>query len=69
MKSNKPVQRTPQKNAYLAVFSGAVAIVTTQGSVVVTPQVARLIQKQLDQAATRAEHASMEDTQPYAFLN
>jgi hypothetical protein len=50
----------PAVKAYLAVFPGAIAILTTQGKVVLCPTVARLIAAQLKQAADRAEHHSQD---------
>jgi hypothetical protein len=46
----------PSEKAYLAIFPGAVAILTTQGKVVICPTVARLLAGQLVKAADRAEH-------------
>jgi hypothetical protein len=63
---NSKQTRTPQQQAYIAVFSGAVAIITSQGTVVLTPDATRLIQKHLDQAASRAEKASKEGVFHYA---
>jgi hypothetical protein len=46
----------PAEKAYLAIFPGAVAILTAQGKVILCPNVARLLANQLLQAANRAEH-------------
>jgi hypothetical protein len=57
--------RYPQSRAQIAVFSGAVAILTRDGSVVMTPALARQVMFMLGQAANRAETFNQEP--PHAF--